>query len=138
MKDGCGDEGSGVGVHDSGCKVCQNVEYVKGVLVGENTEPSPLSTHLTHGCMSWLCVVCMYRVYALVQKEQPALVEGEQGQIWWVESEDRQGEDSGWTQGVHKDGWHVMSILSLVDGCVECKGGLVGLGNGMAEYMQPM
>ena len=116
----------------------KKVGYVKGVLVGENTDPSPLSTHLTLGCMSWLCVVCMYRVYALVEEQQSALVEGEQGHIWWLESEDRQGEGSGWTQGVHKDGWHVMSILEWVDGCVGCKGGLVGLSSGMAGYMQPM
>ena len=56
-------------------KCVKKVEYVKGVLVGENTEPSPLSTRLTLGCMCWLCVVCMYRVYALVEEEQPALVE---------------------------------------------------------------
>ena len=70
-------------------KCVKKVKCVKGVLVGENTEPSPLSTHLTVGCMCWLYEVCMYRVYALVQKEQPALVEGEQGHIWWLESEDR-------------------------------------------------
>ena len=90
VKDGCGDEDSGARVHDSGCKVWEKVECVTGMLVGENTEPSPLSTHLTLGCMCWLCVVCMYRVYALVEEEQPALVEGEQGQMWWLESEDWQ------------------------------------------------
>ena len=80
----------------------------------------------------------MYRVYALVQEEQPALVEGEQGQIWWLGSEDRLVGDSRWTQCVQEDGWHVMSILDWVDGCVECKGGLVGLSSGMAGYTQPM